>query len=94
MYFDSFKDAQCGLGIEAVIVMDKYTDIVRAIARFSSLYSPVALSRGAWMSNMMNRMVEGRAQKLEIDMLPEITKQVEGCTIRASGDAAGGLFRV
>jgi hypothetical protein len=37
MDFDSLKDAQSGLGTGAVIVMDKSTDIVRAIARFSSV---------------------------------------------------------
>jgi NADH:ubiquinone oxidoreductase subunit F (NADH-binding) len=35
MDFDSLKDAQTGLGTGAVIVMDKSTDIVAAIARFS-----------------------------------------------------------
>lgn len=35
MDFDSLKDAQSGLGTGAVIVMDKSTDIVRAIARFA-----------------------------------------------------------
>ena len=35
MDYDSLKDAQSGLGTGAVIVMDKSTDIVKAIARFS-----------------------------------------------------------
>jgi NADH dehydrogenase (ubiquinone) flavoprotein 1 len=35
MDFDSLKDAQTGLGTGAVIVMDKSTDIVTAIARFA-----------------------------------------------------------
>lgn len=35
MDFDSLKDAQSGLGTGAVIVMDKSTDIVAAIARFA-----------------------------------------------------------
>ena len=37
MDFDSLKDAQSGLGTGAVIVMDKSTDIVAAIARFSQV---------------------------------------------------------
>jgi hypothetical protein len=37
MDFDSLKDAQSGLGTGAVIVMDKSTDIVLAIARFSQV---------------------------------------------------------
>lgn len=35
MDYDSLKDAQSGLGTGAVIVMDKSTDIVSAIARFA-----------------------------------------------------------
>lgn len=37
MDYDSLKDAQSGLGTGAVIVMDKSTDIVAAIARFASV---------------------------------------------------------
>jgi NADH dehydrogenase (ubiquinone) flavoprotein 1 len=40
MDYDSLKDAQSGLGTGAVIVMDKSTDIVSAIARFSSVRCP------------------------------------------------------
>jgi NADH-quinone oxidoreductase subunit F len=36
----------------------------------------------------MTRMAEGRAEKREIDMLLDVTKQVEGHTICALGDAA------
>jgi NADH-quinone oxidoreductase subunit F len=49
------------------------------------------------MMRVMARMVEGRAQKREIDMLFEVTKQIEGHTICALGDAAAwpiqGLIR-
>ncbi|THU83225.1 hypothetical protein K435DRAFT_807685 [Dendrothele bispora CBS 962.96] len=87
MDFDSLKDAQSGLGTGAVIVMDKSTNIVQAIAREGT----------TWMMNMMNRMVTGRAHQREIDMLLELTKQVEGRTICALGDAAAwpiqGLMR-
>lgn len=37
MDFDSLKDAQTGLGTGAVIVMDKSTDIIKAISRFSDV---------------------------------------------------------
>ncbi|KAH0826876.1 NADH-binding subunit of NADH:ubiquinone oxidoreductase [Lanmaoa asiatica] len=104
MDYDSLKDAQSGLGTGAVIVMDKSTDIVAAIARFSSFYKHESCGQctpcregTTWMMNMMNRMVEGRAHRREIDMLLELTKQVEGRTICALGDAAAwpiqGLMR-
>lgn len=45
----------------------------------------------------MERLVTGEADKSEIDMLLEVTKQVEGHTICALGDAAAwpiqGLMR-
>ncbi|CAE6465874.1 unnamed protein product [Rhizoctonia solani] len=104
MDFDSLKDAQSGLGTGAVIVMNKSTDVVRAIARFSKaslsqFYKHESCGQctpcregTTWMNNMMDRMVHGRAHEREIDMLLELTKQasrsVEGKTICALGDAA------
>ena len=80
MDYDSLKDAQTGLGTGAVIVMDKSTDIVSAIARFSQFYKHESCGQctpcregTTWMMNMMNRMVEGRAHQREIDMLLELT---------------------
>ncbi len=104
MDFDGLKDAGSSLGTAAVIVMDKSTDIIRAIWRLSAFYkhescgqcTPCREGTG-WMMRVMERMVEGRAQKREIDMLFEVTKQVEGHTICALGDAAAwpiqGLIR-
>ena len=95
MDFDSLSKLRSGLGTAAVIVMDKSTDIIKAIARLSYFYkhescgqcTPCREGTG-WMWRVMTRMVEGRAQKREIDMLLDVTKQVEGHTICALGDAA------
>jgi NADH-quinone oxidoreductase subunit F len=95
MDFDSLGKLRSGLGTAAVIVMDKSTDIIRAIARLSYFYkhescgqcTPCREGTG-WMWRVMTRMAEGRAQKKEIDMLLDVTKQVEGHTICALGDAA------
>ncbi|MFQ5347152.1 MAG: NADH-quinone oxidoreductase subunit NuoF [Rhodothalassiaceae bacterium] len=104
MDFDSLKEVQSGLGTAAVIVMDKSTDIVRAIARISYFYkhescgqcTPCREGTG-WMWRVMERLAAGRAGKHEIDMLLDVTKQVEGHTICALGDAAAwpiqGLIR-
>jgi NADH-quinone oxidoreductase subunit F len=104
MDFDGLKEAGSSLGTAAVIVMDKSTDIIRAIWRLSAFYkhescgqcTPCREGTG-WMMRVMERMVEGRAQKREIDMLFEVTKQIEGHTICALGDAAAwpiqGLIR-
>ncbi len=95
MDFDSLSALQSGLGTAAVIVMNKETDIIRAIARLAYFYkhescgqcTPCREGTG-WMWRVLMRMAEGRAQKKEIDMLLEVTKQVEGHTICALGDAA------
>jgi len=104
MDFDSLREVRSGLGTAAVMVMDKSTDIVAAIARLSSFYkhescgqcTPCREGTG-WMSRVMNRMVKGNAELEEIDMLEEVTRQVEGHTICALGDAAAwpiqGLIR-
>ncbi|MDI1287809.1 MAG: NADH-quinone oxidoreductase subunit NuoF [Reyranella sp.] len=104
MDFDSLRDQRSGLGTAAVIVMDKSTDVVKAIARLSYFYkhescgqcTPCREGTG-WMWRVMERMVTGNARLEEIDALEEVTKQVEGHTICALGDAAAwpiqGLIR-
>ncbi|MGD9921063.1 MAG: NADH-quinone oxidoreductase subunit NuoF [Pseudorhodoplanes sp.] len=95
MDFDSLAKLKSGLGTAAVIVMDKSTDLIRAVARLSYFYkhescgqcTPCREGTG-WMWRVLSRMAEGRAQKREIDQLLDVTKQVEGHTICALGDAA------
>lgn len=104
MDFDSLKAEQTGLGTAGIIVMDKSTDIIKAIARISYFYkhescgqcTPCREGTG-WMYRMMERLVKGDADIEEIDTLHDVTKQVEGHTICALGDAAAwpiqGLIR-
>ncbi len=95
MDFDGLKAVGSGLGTAAVIVMDKSTDIVRAISRLSYFYkhescgqcTPCREGTG-WMWRVMERLRTGEAHVEEIDMLQQVTKQVEGHTICALGDAA------
>ena len=104
MDFDSLRAVQSGLGTAAVIVMDKSTDIVKAIARLSSFYQHESCGQCTpcregcgWMARMMWRMVDGNAKSGEIDQLLDISKRIEGHTICALGDAAAwpvqGLMR-
>jgi NADH-quinone oxidoreductase subunit F len=104
MDFDALRAVKSGLGTAAVIVMDKSTDIVRAISRIAYFYkhescgqcTPCREGTG-WMWRVLERMARGEAEKREIDMLLEVTYQVEGHTICALGDAAAwpvqGLIR-
>ena len=104
MDFDGCAALKSSLGTAAVIVMDKSTDIIRAMARISYFYkhescgqcTPCREGMG-WMWRVLTRMADGRAQKREIDMLFDVTKQIEGHTICAFGDGAAwpvqGLLR-
>ena len=104
MDFDWLREQRSGLGTAAVIVMDRSTDIVKAIWRLSKFYkhescgqcTPCREGTG-WMMRVMDRLVRGEAEPAEIDMLLDVTKQVEGHTICALGDAAAwpiqGLIR-
>jgi NADH-quinone oxidoreductase subunit F len=104
MDFESLQKLRSGLGTAAVIVMDKSTDLVRAITRIAYFYrhescgqcTPCREGTG-WMWRVMERMVAGEADPKEIDTLLDVTSQIEGHTICALGDAAAwpiqGLFR-
>jgi NADH-quinone oxidoreductase subunit F len=102
--FGSLAKLKSGLGTAAVIVMDKSTDLIKAIARLAAFYkhescgqcTPCREGMG-WIWRVLTRMADGRAQKREIDMLFDVTKQIEGHTICAFGDGAAwpvqGLLR-
>lgn len=104
MDFDTLRNLKSGLGTAAVIVMDKSTDVIKAIARLAHFYkhescgqcTPCREGTG-WMWRVMERLVKGEAKKSEIDMLLQVTTQIEGHTICALGDAAAwpiqGLIR-
>ena len=95
MDFDSLRDAGTALGTGGVVVMNKSTDLIEAIARLSKFYmhescgqcTPCREGTG-WMYRIMARFVKGDAKIEEIDKLLNISKQIEGHTICALGDAA------
>jgi len=104
MDFDSLKNVKSGLGTAAVIVMDKSTDVVKAIARLSKFYTHESCGQctpcregTGWLWRMMERMIEGRARPEEIDQMLDVASRIEGHTICALGDAAAwpvqGLVR-
>lgn len=104
MDYDALRDVQSGLGTAAVIVMDKSTDIIRAIQRFAYFYKHESCGQctpcregTTWLLKLMNRMQDGQMKIREIEELIELTKEIEGHTICALGDAAAwpiqGLVR-
>ncbi|CAG0920454.1 unnamed protein product [Notodromas monacha] len=104
MDFDALVAAQTGLGTAAIIVIDNSRDIIQAIARLSDFYKHESCGQCTpcregcnWMQKMMHRFVEGNARVEEIDLLYEMSKQIEGHTICALADGAAwpvqGLIR-
>ncbi len=95
MDFDALREQNSGLGTAAIIVMDKSTDIVYAIARLARFYwhescgqcTPCREGTG-WLYRIMQRMVRGEARLDEIDMLLDIGHQMEGHAICAHADAS------
>ena len=104
MDYDSLRELKTAMGSASVIVMDRETDLVRAIARLSYFYkhescgqcTPCREGTG-WMWRIMERMASGEAETREVDMLLDVASEVEGHTICGLGDFAAwpihGLFR-
>ena len=104
MDFDALREERSGLGTAAVIVMNNSVDIIDTILRLSKFYkhescgqcTPCREGTG-WLVDLMTRMKYGNADMAEIDVLEELSYQIEGHTICALGDAAAwpvqGLIR-
>ncbi|NXL62034.1 NDUV1 dehydrogenase, partial [Chordeiles acutipennis] len=108
MDFDALVQAQSGLGTAAVIVMDKSTDVVKAIARLIEFYKHESCGQctpcreGEWGAGAGRGLWGGHAAipsplPPHHCPLPAISKQIEGHTICALGDGAAwpvqGLIR-
>tara|TARA_B100000963_G_scaffold305466_1_gene279672 strand:- start:520 stop:1791 length:1272 start_codon:yes stop_codon:yes gene_type:complete len=95
MDFDSLKDAGSALGTAGIIVINKNVNITKVILRLSEFYkhescgqcTPCREGTG-WLMRMMDRIYKNGATVEELNLLEEVTKQIEGHTICALGDAA------
>jgi NADH dehydrogenase (ubiquinone) flavoprotein 1 len=104
MDFDALKDVQSGLGTAAVTIFDKSVDMISCIRRLSHFYAHESCGQctpcregTGWLEDMLINIEHGKAEKEEIPMLDEISRNIEGHTICALGDAAAwpvqGLVR-
>ena len=95
MDYDSLSEAGSALGTGAVIVMDDQTCMVSVLRRIARFYyaescgqcTPCREGTG-WLYRMLTRMLEGRAQISDLDLLLNVANNIEGHTICALGDAA------
>jgi len=104
MDFDSLVEAKSGLGTAGIVVIDKSQDIVKCIARIARFYKHESCGQctpcregSGWMWRMLERIAKGDAEVAELDMLMNVTKQIEGHTICAFGEGSSwpvqGLLR-
>jgi len=104
MDFDSLIQQKSGLGTAGIIVINKDQDIIKCMARIARFYKHESCGQctpcregSGWMWRMLERMAKGEASREEVDMLMDVTKQIEGHTICAFGEGAAwpvqGLLR-
>ena len=104
MDFDSLVEVKSGLGTAGIVVIDKSQDIVKFIARIARFYKHESCGQctpcregSGWMWRMLERIAKGDAEVAELDMLMDVTKQIEGHTICAFGEGSSwpvqGLLR-
>nr|VFJ47674.1 MAG: NADH dehydrogenase subunit F [Candidatus Kentron sp. DK] len=95
MDYDSIAHAGSMLGSGAVIVMDETTCMVKALERISRFYfaescgqcTPCREGTG-WLYRMVSRIEHGKGRPEDLDKLMNVSKNIEGRTICALGDAA------
>ena len=104
MDFDSLISVKSGLGTAGVVVINKNQDIVSCMTRIAKFYkhescgqcTPCREGTG-WMWRILKRIEKGEATLKEIDLLQDVTKQIEGHTICAFGEGSAwpiqGLLR-
>ena len=104
MDYEALAAAGGLLGHGGVVVFDDTVDMVGAIRRLAHFYKHESCGQctpcregTSWLEDILIRMERGDADKREIPMLEEISRQIEGHTICALGDAAAwpvqGLLR-
>jgi len=104
MDFDSLIKAKSGLGTAGVVVINKDQDIISCMARIAKFYKHESCGQCTpcregcgWMWRVLERMTKGDSTYKEIDLLYDVTKQIEGHTICAFGEGSAwpvqGLLR-
>ena len=104
MDFDSLIKAKSGLGTAGIVVINKDQDIIKCMSRIARFYkhescgqcTPCREGTG-WMWRILERAGRGEATYNDINLLDDVTKQIEGHTICAFGEGSSwpvqGLLR-
>ena len=100
MDFDSLMAEKSGLGTAGIVVINKDQDIIKCMARIASFINMRVVvnahhvERDQVGCGECLRMAKGEASKDEVEMLEDVTKQIEGHTICASEKDPRGQFKV
>jgi NADH-quinone oxidoreductase subunit F len=97
---DSLRKAGSMMGTAGMIIMDEDTDMVEALWRISHFYyhescgqcTPCRDGTG-WLENVLLKIRRGEGEIRDLDLLLDITTQMEGRTICALADAAAWPVR-
>ncbi|MBS0375339.1 MAG: NADH-quinone oxidoreductase subunit NuoF [Proteobacteria bacterium] len=95
MDYDSLRKAGSALGSAAVIVMDDTTCMVRLLERITRFYKAESCGQctpcregTGWMNRIVRKVLDGEAQRADLDLLVDVANRIEGHTICALGDAS------
>lgn len=95
MDYTAVQEAGSALGTGSLIVMDETTCMVRALRTISRFYyaescgqcTPCREGTG-WLWRVLDRILDGRGEMLDLERLVAVANKIEGHTICAFGDAA------
>ena len=104
MDFDSLIENKSGLGTAGIVVINKDQDIVECMARIARFYKHESCGQctpcregSGWMWRILDRVVKRKATYGDVELLSDVTKQIEGHTICAFGEGSAwpvqGLLR-
>ena len=104
MDFDSLIKNKSGLGTAGIVVINKDQDILECMARIARFYKHESCGQctpcregSGWMWRILERIKNGETTLSDVDLLDDVTKQIEGHTICAFGEGSAwpvqGLLR-
>ena len=100
MNADSLREAGSMMGTAGLVVMDEDTDMVEVLWRISHFFhhescgqcTPCREGTG-WVEKLLIKIKNGEGEVKDLDLLLELTNQMEGRTICALADAAAWPVR-
>lgn len=92
--YESLSAAGSHLGSGGFMVMDETTDMVEAAMNIAHFYAHESCGQctpcregGHWIEKVFSRIARGRGMAGDVELVENITKQIEGHTICAFGEA-------